>query len=61
ALWALGHGRGDAASIADVADRHVALDPLRSARPDTARAEAYATAYARFLRHLDAITPLYRG
>ncbi|CAM4131258.1 xylulokinase [Stenotrophomonas indicatrix] len=61
ALWALGHGRGDAASIADVADRHVALDPLRSARPDPARAEAYATAYARFLRHLDAITPLYRG
>ena len=61
ALWALGHGRGDAASIADVTDRHVALDPLRSARPDPARAEAYATAYARFLRHLDAITPLYRG
>ena len=61
ALWALGHGRGDAAPIADVADRHVALDPLRSARPDPARAEAYATAYARFLRHLDAITPLYRG
>lgn len=61
ALWALGHARGDAASIADITDRHVALDPLRSARPDPVHTQAYATAYARFLRHLDALTPLYRG
>lgn len=61
ALWAMGHARGDAASIADIVDRHVALDPLQSAQPDPARTPAYAAAYARFLRHLDAITPLYRG
>jgi len=61
AVWALGHARGEATSIADIADQHVALDPLRSARPDPARMQAYATAYARFLGHLDAITPLYRG
>ena len=61
ALWALGHARGDAASIADIADQHVAVDPLQSAQPDPARTAAYAAAYARFLRHLDAITPLYRG
>ena len=61
AVWALGLARGEATSIADIADQHVALDPLRSARPDPARMQAYATAYARFLRHLDAITPLYRG
>ncbi|PII21629.1 xylulokinase [Stenotrophomonas sp. LMG 10879] len=61
ALWAVAHARGDATSIAAITDRHVALDPLRSARPDPSRSEAYATAYARFLRHLDAITPLYRG
>ncbi|WP_448130157.1 xylulokinase [Stenotrophomonas rhizophila] len=61
ALWALGHARGDAASIADIADRHVAVDPMQSAHPDPMRTHAYATAYARFLRHLDALTPLYRG
>lgn len=61
AVWALGLARGEATSIADIVDQHVALDPLRSARPDPARMQAYATAYARFLRHLDAITPLYRG
>lgn len=61
ALWALGHACGDAASIADIADRHVAVDPLQSAHPDPMRTHAYAAAYARFLRHLDALTPLYRG
>ncbi|WP_340569185.1 xylulokinase [Stenotrophomonas sp. G106K1] len=61
ALWAVGHARGDAASIAAITDRHVALDPLRSAHPVPSRSEAYAAAYTRFLRHLDAITPLYRG
>lgn len=61
ALWALGHARGEGASIAEIADRHVTLDPLQSAQPDPARTDAYATAYARFLRHLDAIMPLYRG
>jgi len=61
ALWALGHARGDEASIADIAERHVALDPQLSARPEPARAPAYATAYARFLRYLDAVTPLQRG
>jgi xylulokinase len=61
ALWALGHARGDAASIANIADQHVAVDPLQSAHPDPMRTHAYAAAYARFLRHLDALTPLYRG
>ncbi len=61
ALWALGHARGDAASIADIANRHVALDPQLSARPDPTRTAAYAEAYARYLRYLDAITPLQRG
>lgn len=61
ALWALGHARGDEASIADIAERHVALDPQLSARPEPSRTPAYATAYARFLRYLDAVTPLQRG
>lgn len=61
ALWAAGHARGDGASIADVTDQHVALDPQLSARPDPARTAAYALAYARYLRHLDALLPLQRG
>ncbi|MET0549173.1 MAG: xylulokinase [Xanthomonas sp.] len=61
ALWALGLARGEAASIADIAQRHVAVDPQLSARPDPARTQAYAAAYARFLRHLDALMPLFRG
>ena len=61
ALWAQGRARGDADSIADITERHVALDPQLSARPDASRGAAYAAAYDRFLRHLDAITPLQRG
>lgn len=61
ALWALGRARGDGAAIADIADQHVSVDPRQSAHPDPMRTHAYATAYARFLRHLDALTPLYRG
>lgn len=61
ALWALGRSRGEAASIRDVADQHVALDPSLSAIPDPQRTAAYALSYARFLRYLDAVTPLQRG
>jgi xylulokinase len=61
ALWALGHARGEDATIADIVERHVALDPQLSARPEPSRTPAYATAYARFLRYLDAVTPLQRG
>jgi len=61
ALWALGRARGDGAAIEDIAARHVAVDPARSARPDPTRSQAYAAAYTRYLRHLDAMTPLYRG
>ena len=40
---------------------NVAVDPALSATPDPTRAAAYAAAYARFLRYLDAVTPLQRG
>lgn len=61
ALWALARSRGNATSISDITARHVTVDPALSARPDPARNDAYARAYARFLSHLDAITPLQRG
>ncbi|KRG72451.1 xylulokinase [Stenotrophomonas terrae] len=61
ALWAIGLARGDTASIMDVTRLHVAVDPALSMRPDPQRSQAYAAAYTRFLRYLDAITPLQRG
>ncbi|WP_312315850.1 xylulokinase [Stenotrophomonas sp.] len=61
ALWALGQSRGEADTISDITDRHAALNPTLSAQPDPERIPAYAQAYARFLRYLDAVTPLQRG
>lgn len=61
ALWSLARAQGNAASISDITARHVTVDPTLSARPDPDRSDAYARAYARFLSHLDAITPLQRG
>ena len=61
ALWALDKTQGSEASIAEVARTHVVVDPSLSTTPDASRAPAYAAAYARFLQHLDAVTPLQRG
>ena len=61
ALWALGRAEGEGASIADITREHIAFDAALSAKPDPARAQAYATAYTRFLQHLDAVTPLQRA
>jgi len=61
ALWSLARSQGNATSISDITARHVTVDPTLSARPDPDRSDAYARAYARFLSHLDAITPLQRG
>ena len=61
ALWAFTKAQGDPTPISDITARHVTVDPALAARPDPDRSEAYARAYARFLSHLDAITPLQRG
>ncbi len=61
ALWAIGRSQGDAAPISEVTAQHVSVDPALSARPDSGRSAAYASAYSRFLRHLEAVTPLQRG
>ena len=59
ALWSHGRANGRDDSIAAVTAEHVRMDPLLSMRPDRAAVEAYRTHYQRFLRHLDAVTPLY--
>ena len=59
ALWAHGLANGGNDSIAAITAEHVRVDPALSVRPDPDAAEAYRTHYQRFLRHLEAVTPLY--
>ena len=54
ALWARRRAAGDAIAPAEICAEYVAFDPSRAALPDTRNAEAYASAYQRFLDHLDA-------
>ncbi|MDR7191384.1 xylulokinase [Luteimonas terrae] len=59
ALWSLQRAQGDAGTLAEVAAAHVAVDPSLACTPDPERVRAYQPAYQRFLRHLDAVRPLY--
>jgi xylulokinase len=59
ALWSHGRANGRDDSIAAITAEHVRVDPVLSVRPDHDAVEAYRTHYRRFLRHLDAVTPLY--
>jgi xylulokinase len=61
ALWALQRHAGDRAALVDVVDAHVQLDESAAAQPDAASVDAYRTHYRAFVRHLDAIAPLYRA
>lgn len=54
ALWACRRAAGDAIAPAEICAEHVAFDPSRAATPNPRNAEAYASAYQRFLHHLDA-------
>ncbi|MGH8026347.1 MAG: xylulokinase [Pseudoxanthomonas sp.] len=59
ALWALRREQGDATALADLVAEHVATDTALSAVPDAGRVAAYRAPYQRFLRHLDAVRPVY--
>lgn len=61
ALWSLRRSNGDATPPATLVDAHVATDPALACHPDPARVAAYHAPYQRFLQHLDAVSPLYRG
>lgn len=61
ALWALGRAQGERTTLRELADMHVTTDPQLSATPDPQRADAYRNAYQQFLKHLQAVTLLYRG
>jgi xylulokinase len=59
ALWSLRREQGDNVDLPSVANEHVAIDAALSAQPDATRVAAYQAPYQRFLRHLDAVRPLY--
>ena len=59
ALWSLRREQGEAMDLPTLVNEHVAIDTTLSAQPDAARVAAYQAPYQRFLRHLDAVRPLY--
>ncbi|MCR6664409.1 MAG: xylulokinase [Luteimonas sp.] len=61
ALWSFERAQGSQASITEVVQAHVATDPAQACTPDPNHVAAYRAPYRRFLDHLDAIAPLYRG
>ncbi len=59
ACWVYTNDRGDDASIADLVDEVLELDGPRCCVPDPGNTASYDEHYGRFLRHIEAITPLY--
>ena len=57
ALWACAH---PGSVLADLVDAHLRFDPALAARPDPARAAAYAQSHQRFVHHLQALLPLFQ-
>jgi xylulokinase len=57
ALWM--HQGGQADALATLVDTHLQLDPARACEPDPQTAAAYREHYQQYLRHVEAITPLY--
>ena len=55
ALWAVRRSAGEDVTPAAVCSEHIALDAAHAAIPDPRNAQGYATAYQRFLHHLDAV------
>ena len=57
ALWACAHPE---VPLADLVDAHLRFDPALAARPDPARAAAYAHGHQRFVHHMRALLPLFQ-
>jgi xylulokinase len=60
ALWAQRRRAGDEVTLADLTREHVSMDPARHAMPSPTAA-AYREHYERYLRHLQAVTPLLQA
>jgi len=59
ACWVHNRHRGETTSIVDLVDQVLELDETRCCVPDPSHADAYDEHYGRYLRHVEAITPLY--
>ncbi len=59
ALWSHRCEHGGQGSLAELVLEHVRMQDAYSTAPQPAQVETYRTHYQRFLRHLDAVTPLY--
>lgn len=59
AMWSHLRESGDERALADVVLDHVRMQDRCSAQPRPPHVEAYRGHYERFLRHLDAVAPLY--
>ena len=58
ALWTH-DGKDSGAGLHEYIDSHLALDDSRACDVDNERSEAYAQFYADYLRHVEAVSPLY--
>ena len=59
ALWSVRNQQGDTVTLPTLVQEHVASDTALSAQPDPARVAAYQAPYQYFLKHLEAVRPLY--
>jgi xylulokinase len=61
ALWMHSTRQGTETSIAEIVDEHLQIQPTLSCEPNADVAMAYREHYQHYLRHVDAIAPLYRS
>jgi xylulokinase len=59
AFWSHRREHGEQGSLAELVLGHVRMQEACLATPQPEQVEAYRAHYRRFLRHLDAVTPLY--
>lgn len=59
ALWSVRGSQDGTAGLAELVAGHVSSDPSLSATPDPGRVASYEQPYQHFLRHLEAVQPMY--
>ena len=60
ALWCLKKTEGNAVSMADLADEHVALDESKTTLPKADNVAAYDEAYKEYSKLVEQLSPLYK-
>ncbi|MDP2791315.1 MAG: xylulokinase [Rectinemataceae bacterium] len=60
ALFCAEHAAGNAATIGELVDRHIAMEEGDGVEPDPSQAGRWEEAYAEYSKYLGALSPLYR-